>query len=445
MSVSANELTLDELKAEIRRGARCILQVRHAERPKMDSDDPSFGDALHLTREGARTARLFGQALAEFRKDTAFATSPLTRTRETAALIAEGMGVPDAAILADERLGNGSFFYEDPLVVLKTFNEREFFKACFSYFETGTLPGFRDLHAAADACEKWLVEKAGSRRLFIAATHDCYIAAFLAARKAYGLFSRANWPRFLDGAAILTYPDGSRRYALVRAGLSHGICGVRPTRGVVFDFGGVMTTTTMPERVRACVRDFGLDRPDLERGFARYRRLLDGGFLAIEQMYDLIYADADIALTDEAKARILEEDQASFLDAYRNLRTLAWMRELKAAGYRIGVLTNMSPAFAVRFRESFADFLALADAVVVSGDEGMFKPQRRIYDLLQARIGLHASELCFVDDVEENCEAARRAGWHAIRFESNDQAERDFRERFAAPATPSAREGEEGK
>ena len=37
-------MTIEELKDEIRKGARCILQVRHAERPKMDPDDPTFGD-----------------------------------------------------------------------------------------------------------------------------------------------------------------------------------------------------------------------------------------------------------------------------------------------------------------------------------------------------------------------------------------------------------------
>ena len=60
------EMTIDELKAELRKGARAVLQVRHAERPKMDPDDPTFGDALHLTREGRRTARLLGESLAAF-------------------------------------------------------------------------------------------------------------------------------------------------------------------------------------------------------------------------------------------------------------------------------------------------------------------------------------------------------------------------------------------
>ena len=103
------------------------------------------------------------------------------------------------------------------------------------------------------------------------------------------------------------------------------------------------------------------------------------------------------------------------------------MRELKALGLKIGILTNMPPAMAPRFRETFADFIALADAMVISGDEGIFKPQPCIYELLRTRIGLPARELCFVDDVEANCEAARRAGWSAIRFIDNGQVARDFR------------------
>ena len=201
---------------------------------------------------------------------------------------------------------------------------------------------------------------------------------------------------------------------------------MQTVKGVVFDFGGVMTTSTMPERVRTCVAELGIDWVQLEQGFARYRHLLDGGFITLDQMYDLIWADADIRLPPEMRARILREDFASFLTEYRNERTLAWMQALKAAGYRIGILTNMPPEFAPKFKVVFADFIACADALVISGEEHMFKPQRRIYELLQSRLALPPTELCFVDDVAANCEAARQLGWQAIQFVSNAQAEADF-------------------
>lgn len=227
-----NEMTIEELKDEIRKGARCILQVRHAERPKMDPDDPTFGDALALTDEGVRTARGLGKILAEFKDDVQFYASPLRRTVMTAELIAEGMGmeVEEKLIPSDDLLGNGSFYYDDPAEVLEIFQPGNFFKANFEYFEKGEQRGFKNLYSATDALEKWLIERF-TKRLFIVTTHDCYIAAFLAARKAVEKFTIDNWVRFLDGGAILFYPDGSRKYALVRAGLSKGICGVHVLKG----------------------------------------------------------------------------------------------------------------------------------------------------------------------------------------------------------------------
>jgi len=200
--------------------------------------------------------------------------------------------------------------------------------------------------------------------------------------------------------------------------------GDREVKAVVFDFGGVMTSCTMPERVRPLVKELGVSWDELETGFRKYRHLMDANLMPFDEMYRRIWADAGVEIDEATQAKILEEDMASFL--YRNERTLAWMRQLKAQGYRIGILTNMCTLLAAHFRESFADFIALADAMVISGEERLYKPQKEIYDLLRARIGLPAEELLFVDDVEKNCAGARAAGWKALRFISNEQVECDF-------------------
>ena len=191
-------------------------------------------------------------------------------------------------------------------------------------------------------------------------------------------------------------------------------------QAVVFDFGGVMTTTIMPERVRPLVKSLGIDWKVLEDGFARYRRQMDADLMTIEEMYARIWADAGLSVAPETQAKIVEEDMASYL--YRDESTLAWMRDLKARGFRIGILTNMCTTFAKLFPQHFPDFIALADALVISGEEHLYKPQREIYDLLVDRIGLPPETLCFIDDVEANCQGARDAGWQAIRYESTPQA-----------------------
>ena len=201
-------------------------------------------------------------------------------------------------------------------------------------------------------------------------------------------------------------------------------------RGVVFDFGGVMTTMTMPERVKPLVAELGVPWSALEAGFAKYRRQMDGDLMTMDEMYDRIFADAGLTVAPDVRARIIAEDQASFL--YRNEATLAWMKDLKARGFKVGILTNMCTDFARRFRETFPDFIALADAMVISGEERLYKPQREIYDRLCARIGLPPETLCFFDDVAANCQGARDAGWQAVRFTTTAETAAAFEKLLTA-------------
>lgn len=220
----------------VRGGGRAILLVRHAERGKIDPKDPTFGDSLPITEEGRRTARRLGEMLADCGADALesvrFVSSPLLRTRMTAAEIAAGMGLGGRDIPAYGCLGNESFYYNNTSKVLEAFTPPEnFFPACFRYMDEGSLDGFNPLAEATDAMEKWLFEQTGNARVLIAATHDLYIAAFLAARNAYTERSRETWPRFLDAAAIYLeggsgQPLRAARYALVRTGLSDRITGI---------------------------------------------------------------------------------------------------------------------------------------------------------------------------------------------------------------------------
>ncbi len=197
--------------------------------------------------------------------------------------------------------------------------------------------------------------------------------------------------------------------------------------GVVFDFGGVMTTSTMPQRVVELAKEKGIDWDVFARGFSAHRLDYDIGDVSLAELYEKIWSDAGISVDAETNAAFIKADDESWL--YRNERTLEWMRSLKARGFKIGILTNMGPVFAKEhFRTRFADFIALADAMVISGEAHMVKPNREIYDLLRDRIALPAAEICFVDDLEPNIVGARAAGWNTIRFVTNDQVASDFEE-----------------
>ena len=164
----------------------------------------------------------------------------------------------------------------------------------------------------------------------------------------------------------------------------------------VFDFGGVMTLATMPDKVRTTLDRLGVEWSVVAEGYAKFRRQLDGNFISFDDMYDLIFADNDIELSESDKKELIENDISSFHPC--NGKTLALMREIKERGYKIGILTNMPTAFVPSFKKYYEDFIALADAMVISGEEKMYKPQRRIYRLMTKRLNVEPEEICFFDD-----------------------------------------------
>ncbi len=219
------EITLDDVNSELKKGSRVLLFVRHGERPKIDNEDPTFGEALPLTAEGLRTSREMGARLKDFAGDVQFLSSPLLRTVMTASGIAEGMGLPGTDIPTDILLGNDTFYCADQHEVFELFRDGNFFENVFEYLNTGVQRGFRQITEATDALEEWALGKF-TARLGIFTTHDLYNAAFLHERGAKRDWSVSSWVRFLDSAAIILDEDGTRRYAFLRTGLSTGIVGV---------------------------------------------------------------------------------------------------------------------------------------------------------------------------------------------------------------------------
>ena len=95
--------------------------------------------------------------------------------------------------------------------------------------------------------------------------------------------------------------------------------------------------------------------------------------------------------------------------------TVDILAELRENGTPLYLLTNASGETFPTTR-SIYPFLDWFMEVVVSGDERLIKPDRRIFELLLDRHGLDAAETIFIDDMPGNIEAARQVGLYGIRF-----------------------------
>lgn len=99
--------------------------------------------------------------------------------------------------------------------------------------------------------------------------------------------------------------------------------------------------------------------------------------------------------------------------------------ELNAAGIRLLGLTNWS-AETFHHARAAAPALALLEGIVVSGEEGLAKPDPAIFSLLIDRYDLTPAETVFVDDAPANVEAAARAGLRAVRFTTTADLRREL-------------------
>ena len=189
-------------------------------------------------------------------------------------------------------------------------------------------------------------------------------------------------------------------------------------KGVVFDFGSVICEPIASDaKIFDLWRDLGLTRSQWDEGFAKYRKMWDSGQILGDEMYRRMLSDCGVADPGPAMLEKLWRTDAEGFVETKIPETLAFMRQLRKSGRKVGILPNMSAEFyRDYFTKACAEYIAEADVVVVSAHEKLYKPDKALYDVAAKRIGLKPEELLFVDDLEVNVEGAKAAGWHAVQF-----------------------------
>lgn len=181
-------------------------------------------------------------------------------------------------------------------------------------------------------------------------------------------------------------------------------------KNIVFDLGGVLFARDKHKCSPEFIDFFRFIRTDPMPDFwVEY----DRGTLTLDQVIDALCALH--GCTPEVARAYLREA----IDRQEPVRaTERLVGELKRAGYRLYVLSNMSREFIDFLRR--ADVYALFDGEVVSCEEGTVKPEPRIYRILLDRYGLDPAETLFIDDRAANIAAAREAGIDGFLFDPHD-------------------------
>ena len=181
-------------------------------------------------------------------------------------------------------------------------------------------------------------------------------------------------------------------------------------KNVVFDLGGVVFARDPRKFEPEFIKFFSyILLPKIPEFWEEY----DRGVVSYEEVILALaaYNSCDVELARKNLERsILTQEQLP--------ATKALIEALKASGYRLYVLSNMSKEFIefLRKQEVYANF----DGDVVSCEEHIIKPDVEIYRTLISRYGLNPAETLFIDDRKANIEAAIAEGWQGYHFDARD-------------------------
>jgi 2-haloacid dehalogenase len=201
--------------------------------------------------------------------------------------------------------------------------------------------------------------------------------------------------------------------------------GLNPPAAVVFDLGNVLIHWDPHPAIAAGMGDDEADRfltaEDFD--FMAWNHVQDEGRTWDE-------AEAEVEASHPHWARHAASYRAQFEHSLLGAvdDSVAVLRDLHTAGVRLAALTNWSSELFPYARERF-EFLTLFEDIVVSGDEGVAKPAREIFTVLQERIGIPLDRCVFVDDKAENVAAAAQAGMDALVFTETGHLRDDLRAR----------------
>nr|SBO92476.1 HAD-superfamily hydrolase subfamily IA, variant 3 [Nonomuraea gerenzanensis] len=185
--------------------------------------------------------------------------------------------------------------------------------------------------------------------------------------------------------------------------------------GVLIDWGGVLTTSLSD----SIARWIAADRIDADRYYTVMREMIDHAYRGGDGeslVHALERGEIDgAAFERDLAARLLTVDgvppvpdgllDRMFAGFERVEAMYDMLRDVRGNGVRTCLLSNSWSNTYPR-----DDWDEVFDAVVISGEVGMRKPEPRIFEHALGRIGLTGEQCVFIDDIEANIVAARALG-----------------------------------
>jgi len=196
-------------------------------------------------------------------------------------------------------------------------------------------------------------------------------------------------------------------------------------KALVLDVGGVLFLPKNNEKEKhllssfgeACLllKNFDIDASDVQKTLYNIYKQSSKGSISKKETSDLMSKELNIS------SKRLNE---LFEKVYRNntienKKLYNYLLRLKKKGYKIGILStqfHLSKDVLIP-KKYYKNF----DALEISCDDKLRKPDKKAFKLILKRLKINPKESIFVDDKQENLDAAKNLGMETAIFKNNNQ------------------------
>lgn len=182
-------------------------------------------------------------------------------------------------------------------------------------------------------------------------------------------------------------------------------------RGIIFDCFGVLYRGSLTHLAE-------LAAPEDQQAVRDLAHASDHGFLSYDEYFAQL-AELVHLPVEEVEAIVRERH-------VRNSELVELVRQLHTGGrYKVGLLSNVGRGVMDGLFPP-AEQRELFDAVILSSDVAVTKPEPAIYELMADKLGLEPEDCVMIDDLPVNIDGANRAGMEGIVLTSFSQLRHDL-------------------
>lgn len=189
-------------------------------------------------------------------------------------------------------------------------------------------------------------------------------------------------------------------------------------QAVIFDYGEVISGPPDKRAHERMLTIAGVKEEAFEKSYWVHRLDYDADILNGQTYWQTIAGECATRFTGEQIEQLMEQDAAMWMNL--NSAMLAWIPKIKAAGLKLGILSNM-PAGVLTFMKPRFDWLEQFDHLTWSCDLGVVKPDPAIYLHTVKKLNVAPDQALFIDNLEKNIVGAEAVGLHAALFADVEQ------------------------